>query len=296
MSATTEPPHGRIDRADGDDPDGDRTRASSTGTVLSAADWLDDHFEACRDAYEAMAAAAGFETGSRVIDLGSGTGIFTPLLRRAVGTRGQVAAVDIDLENLRHVRRHDASAQALVGSALAIPVRDGAFDGLWAANLTQSLDDAALEAALREMMRVVRPGGLVAIKDVDMAAFRFSPASPFLGPHLAEACATATPVAAESVGSVRGRDLRRWLHRAGLVDTSQRTFVIEYPGALEGSALRLWGSWLPYLAALAEAKGVPVADLETWRQVASPQDARAFVSRPDFHGSEVQVVALGRVP
>lgn len=273
----------------------DRARRSATGTALSAGDWLDDHFEACRETYEAMVTAAGFQPGWRVADVGSGTGIFTPLLRAAVGHRGQVIALDIDLDNMRFVRRHDARAAGVIGSALQVPVRDGALDAVWSANLTQYLDDGALAAALAEMRRVVRPGGLVAVKDVDMAAFRFAPGGAFLGAHLAEACATVPPVTAESIGSIRGRSLRSWLVRAGFVETSQVALPVEFSGPLEGSALRLWASWLPYLAALAEEKGVPAEDLETWRQVASPEGALRFVTQPDFQGSELQVLALGRV-
>ena len=132
--------------------------------------------------------------------------------------------------------------------------------------------------------------------DVDMSALRISPGSAFLGPHLAEACATVPPVAPESVGSIRGRDLRAWLQRAGIDDARQQTFPIEYLGPLEGSALRLWASWLPYLASLAAEKGVPEADLETWRQFTGPEAAAAFAQREDFYGCEVQVLATGRKP
>lgn len=274
----------------------DTTRSSASGTVLSAGGWLDDHFEACREAYAAMVAAAGFERGWRVLDLGSGTGIFTPLLREAVGPEGEVVAVDLDEENVRFGATRDGFAPAVAGSALALPFRDATFDAVWSANLTQYFDDDGLTVLLAEAVRVARPGALVAVKDVDMSALRIAPGSPFLGPHLAEACVTVPPVTAESVGSIRGRALRGWLHRAGLEATSQRTFPIDYAGPLEGAALRLWSAWLPYLAALAEEKGVPSEDLDAWHGLSDPEGALAFVRRPDFTASELQVLAVGRVP
>ncbi len=240
-----------------------------------------------------MVGAAGFKPGGRLLDLGSGTGTFAPLLRRALGPAGSMVAFDLDAANVRQVRRHDPATGAVVGSALHLPFRDGSFDAVWSANLTQYFGDADLEVLLGEAARVARPGALVAVKDVDMSAFRFFPGSAFLGPHLAEACAVTPPVSSESVGSVRGRALRGFLQRAGLRDTSQRTFAIEYQGPLEGPALRFWSAWLPYLAGLAAEKGVPEGDLATWAEVADPEAAAAYVRRPEFYGCELQVLAVG---
>ncbi len=274
----------------------DTSNRSASGSVLSAGEWLDDHFEACREPYEAMVEAVGFEPGSLILDAGCGTGSFATSLRRTVGMSGGIVASDVDVQNLRHVPRYDARAAAVAGSGIALPFQDGAFDGVWTANVTQYLGDEDLTRFLSELTRVVRPGGLVAVKDVDMTAFRFSPASPFLGAHLAEACVTTPPVAPESHGSLRGPELGTWLARAGLVDVSQRTSSIEYPGPLTGAPARLWASWLPYLALLAKEKGVPARDLAEWQQVATAERARAFVERDDFYGRELHVLAVARVP
>jgi hypothetical protein len=136
----------------------------------------------------------------------------------------------------------------------------------------------------------------VAVKDVDMTGFKFSPAPPFLGLHLAEACASGDNVTNQSRGSIRGRELRRLLKSAGLSDVCQRSFVIERFGPLQGDDARFWSEWLPYLAGLAEVRGVPEDDMETWRKVATPAHAEAFVADPRFYGCEVQVVCTGRSP
>jgi len=274
----------------------DTNHRSESGSVLSADSWLEDHFEACVEPYAAMVDAAALPSGGRVLDLGCGTGTFVALLREAVGPVAEIVAVDLDVANVSQIGRHDASTDAVVGSALQLPFADGTFDAVWSANLTQYFDDADLEVLLAEVARVARPGAPIAVKDVDMSALRIFPGDAFLGPHLAEACAVTPPVSSESVGSIRGRALRGWLQRAGLEETWQRTFAIEYLGPLEGSALRLWAAWLPYLARLASEKGVSEADLVTWETVVDPAAAAAFVQRDEFYGCEVQVLAVGRKP
>src|SRR5690606_17024437 len=105
--------------------------ASATGTVLSASGWLDDHFEACRDAYAAIVEQAAIPRGARVLDLGAGTGAFAPLLRAAVGASGEIVSFDLDAVNLEGVPAFDLDASAVAGSALALPFRDDSFEAVW---------------------------------------------------------------------------------------------------------------------------------------------------------------------
>jgi SAM-dependent methyltransferase len=201
------------------------------------------------------------------------------------------------MEHLSSIAEQSALRTAPVcGSISDLPLADGSFDAIWCANTLQYLDDDEAIDVLRDFARAVRPGGIVAIKDVDMTAFKFSPAPPFLGAHLAEACASGENITAQSRGSIRGRELRRLLETAGLANVRQRSFVIERFGPLTGYDARFWSEWLPFLASLAEVRGVPEEDLQTWRKVAKPALADAFVTDPGFYGCELQVVCTGRSP
>lgn len=276
----------------------DRAHRSAFGQVLTAGDWLDDHFEACEPLYERMVRAAGLLPGSMILDAGCGTGSFLPLIRECIEKDGSLVAVDQDLGNVQLAAAREAMSDAVLiaGSITSLPFATGSFDAAWCANVTQYFNDAALAALLLELVRVVRPGGLVTVKDVDMTGLRIHPADPLLGARLAEACLLVPPVAPESIGSLRGRALRRWLEEAGLEDVSQQTFPIEYWSPLDAPALRLWSGWLPYLASLAEEHKVAESDLELWRALADPEQAASFVRRPDFYACELQVLAVGRVP
>ncbi|MEV6006681.1 class I SAM-dependent methyltransferase [Streptomyces sp. NPDC051976] len=114
-------------------------------------------------AYRAAVAELGLTTGGRALDAGCGTARALPLLREAVGPSGTVVGVDLTPEMLREAtvlgRHHDG---ALVeGDGARLPLREGAFDAVLAAGLVHHLPDP--EAGLRELARVTRPGGRLAL-------------------------------------------------------------------------------------------------------------------------------------
>lgn len=259
------------------------------------------HFEACRPEYEDMLHAAGIQRGWRVLDAGCGGGSYLPLLAGLVGETGRVDAVDLAAENVDAVgRRPDLQhapcpVSARVGSVTALPYSDESFDAVWCANTTQYFDDEGLLTVLAELRRVVWPGGLVAIKDVDVQLARFHPADSFLVNHLSEA-SLLDRTDAQARGSLRGRELRRWLESAGLEGVWQRTTLIERWAPLRPEERNFFGSWMAHLARLAEERGVPEEDLVAWRALRDPDAPDHLVDHPEFYACEGQVVAVGRVP
>jgi demethylmenaquinone methyltransferase / 2-methoxy-6-polyprenyl-1,4-benzoquinol methylase len=94
-----------------------------------------------------------------VLDVATGTGaVARELLARK---RCTVVGLDQSPEMLAEARRRlPASVTLLEGRAEALPFPDGAFDALTFTYLLRYVDDPA--AVLRELARVVRPGGMIA--------------------------------------------------------------------------------------------------------------------------------------
>jgi demethylmenaquinone methyltransferase/2-methoxy-6-polyprenyl-1,4-benzoquinol methylase len=101
--------------------------------------------------------------GSWVLDVASGTGL---VARELVGKNLRVVALDQSPTMLRRGRDAVRAARMgdridhVLGQAQALPFADETFDGLTFTYLLRYVDDPA--ATLRELARVVRPGGVMA--------------------------------------------------------------------------------------------------------------------------------------
>ncbi|MGP4087313.1 class I SAM-dependent methyltransferase [Streptomyces sp. KR55] len=127
-----------------------------------AADW-DTRFPDDGPAYAAAVAELGLHEGDRVLDAGCGTGRALPPLRAAVGPSGVVLGADLTPAMLEAAVRsgRDRDGRLLLADVAALPLRARSLDAVFAAGLIAHLPDPAEN--LRELARVVRPGGRLAL-------------------------------------------------------------------------------------------------------------------------------------
>ena len=127
-----------------------------------AADW-DSRFPDDGPAYAAAVADLGLREGDRVLDAGCGTGRALPALRAAVGPSGVVVGADLTPAMLQAAVRAGRSrdGQLLLTDVAALPLRSETLDAVFAAGLIAHLPQPA--GNLRELARVVRPGGRLAL-------------------------------------------------------------------------------------------------------------------------------------
>ncbi|MEU5623291.1 class I SAM-dependent methyltransferase [Streptomyces tendae] len=127
-----------------------------------AADW-DRRFPDDGPAYAAAVAELGLREGDRVLDAGCGTGRALPPLRTAVGPTGLVVGADLTPAMLQAAVRagRDRDGHLLLTDVSVLPLRSRTLDAVFAAGLVAHLPDPA--GNLRELARVVRPGGVLAL-------------------------------------------------------------------------------------------------------------------------------------
>jgi demethylmenaquinone methyltransferase/2-methoxy-6-polyprenyl-1,4-benzoquinol methylase len=116
---------------------------------------------------ERAADLAALAPGDRALDVATGTGDLALELARRVGPAGEVVGSDFSEGMLEHARRKGADAANVrfeQANALALPYADGEFAAATVGFGARNFSDLA--QGLREMTRVVRPGGRVVVLEI----------------------------------------------------------------------------------------------------------------------------------
>lgn len=135
-------------------------------------------------------------------------------------TPGRVTAIEVSAEALGEAHRAVAgrglgNVEFAVADVHALDYPDDSFDVVHAHQVLQHVADPV--AALREMRRVCKPGGMVAVRDADHAAMTWYPQVPALDEWLSVYCRTARRNGGEPDA---GRRLLSWAQRAGFAQVS----------------------------------------------------------------------------
>jgi SAM-dependent methyltransferase len=215
------------------------------------------------------------EAGMTLLDVGAGPGTITADLAHLVTN---VTALEHSDGALDHTRAGVGTAKNVdfvVGDVHALEFPDSTFDVVHAHQVLQHVADPV--TALAEMARVTRPGGIVAVRDSDYAAFTWFPQVPELDEWLALYRRIARMNGGEPDA---GRRLMSWARAAGLTDVapSASTWLFATPED------RAWwgGMWADRIidsdiarAAVASGEALPT-DLSrisrAWRNWAASTD------------------------
>lgn len=172
--------------------------------------------------------AVRLNEGSHGLDVGCGIGTFTLLLADAVGPDGRVTGLDVSAEFLDFARAkaQDAGLGDRVsfrqGNANALPFEDSSFDSAWSVDCV-GYGTSNSRSLIREMARVVRPGGLVAI--LAWSSERLLPGYPQLEARLGTTVAGLAPFNANMSDGLHLSRALGWLRGSGLRDLSARAIA-----------------------------------------------------------------------
>lgn len=107
--------------------------------------------------------------GERVLEVGPGTGYYTLDVAKWVGEDGTVEILDVQREMLDHTMARASEAglsniHPTQSDATGMPYEDGSFDAAYLVTVLGEVPDQS--AALRELARVLRPGGRLVVGEL----------------------------------------------------------------------------------------------------------------------------------
>ncbi len=162
--------------------------------------------------------------GHKVLDLGCGIGGATIPIADVVGPNGLAAGVDISSAMIEAARKRAGDRPGVdfrVGDATTIPFPDRFFDSARCERVFLYLPDRL--AALREMMRVVKPGGRICLIDTELDSTAIYSKNPALTRKMTSLVAATMP------NGNSARELPAFARQAGLKGVQADCFAITTP-------------------------------------------------------------------
>ncbi|MPY94997.1 MAG: methyltransferase domain-containing protein [Acidimicrobiia bacterium] len=234
------------------------------------------------------------QPGMRLLDIGCGPGSITVDLA-AVVAPGQVNGIDREPEVLDQARAF-AAARGLANTTFdpadvyALPFEADTFDVVYAHQVFQHL--ARPLAGLAEAKRVLRPGGLLAVRDSDYGTMVHAPAEPGLDRWL-ELYHQVTR--ANGADADAGRHLKGWVEQAGFDDVVASASAWCYS---DDEARRTWSElWAVRITESAFADQAVAARLADADELAALAAAwRSWATRPGGFFAFIHGEVLARKP
>lgn len=167
--------------------------------------------------------------GSHGLDAGCGIGLETILLAEAVGSTGHIIGLDISSEFLIHAEKmvKESSLRQQIsfqhGNVSKIPFDDDSFDWAWSSHCVGYAATIDPLLAMKELVRVVKPGGCVGI--FAWSSEQLLPGYPVLEARLNATSPGIAPFVKGRRPELHFTRALGWFHEAGLKENKARAFA-----------------------------------------------------------------------
>ncbi len=237
--------------------------------------------------------------GSRGMDAGCGIGLQVLVLAEEVGPSGHVTGLDISDEYLQYakgiVKASELSKRISFkeGNVTNLPFENDSFDWVWSADCVGCPTAEKPVLLLRELARVVKPGGRVAI--LGYSSQQLLPGYPLLEARLNATCLSHTPLLEGKRPEQNFLCALGWFREAGLEDITVHTFVKDVYASLSEDIHIALVSLLDMLWGKKRSE-VQEDDWKEFQRLCRPESPDFILNRPDYYAFYTYSMFSGKVP
>ncbi len=252
-------------------------------------------------------------TGSIGLDAGCGPGGIMPLLDSMTGGVGCVIGIDNSAELLEYAYQQISNSQstdriALVCADLGqpIPLPADYLDWVWTADVLTSENGKrgfSPVEAVKDMVRVVKPGGQVAIFLGNRLGAIFMPGYS----HIENCLTTAVNLIYRKEDhfhpAFHNENVLEWMRCAGLTQISFSGYITQYQSPLHPDIMRYIQKYIfedeyassPQLKQFAHGVGLTEEEWQVWLDISNPQSQNYILNHPSYYCVRFGTLAVGRV-
>ena len=242
--------------------------------------------------------ALHLSAGSRGLDAGCGVGLQALSLAEAVGPGGHVTGLDMSPEMLRYAEEIVASAglsgriSFREGNVNQLPFADGSFDWVWSADCV-GYPVGDLPHVLKELMRVTRPGGCIAI--LAWSSQQLLPGYLMLEARLNATCSAYAPILTGVSPQAHFMRALAGFRQAGLERVTAQTFVGEVQAPLSSGVRQALLSFFQMLWGQRQPE-VSEDDWAEYQRLCRPESEGFILNLPDYYAFFTYTMFRGNLP
>ncbi|MGD9116326.1 MAG: class I SAM-dependent methyltransferase [Dehalococcoidia bacterium] len=245
-----------------------------------------------------MVGALELPAGSRGLDVGCGIGLQCVLLAGVVGANGHVTGLDISADMLQRggemVEEAGLSGRVSFqeGDVRQLPFEDNSFDWAWSADCVGYAPMEPLPL-LREMVRVVKPGGIIAV--AAWASENLLPGYPGLEARLKATSVGIAPFVQGKNPKLHFLRALGWFRELGLTEARGKAFAGSFSAPLSPEIREALAALFDMRWPNVEAE-LSAEDKAEFRRLCLPGSPDFILDRPDYYAFFNYAMFWGRKP